>query len=57
MAIVWGPIGIPVALITDLKNSLPFIVAVSLYANMGAHLAGWAGESATVATEDQNKSS
>ena len=50
-AVFWGPVMIPVTLVSGLKHSLPFLVAVSLYANMGAHLSAWAGESATVAAE------
>lgn len=50
-ATIWGPVMIPVCLSTGLKTSLPFVISISLYANAAAHLAAWAGESATVAAE------
>lgn len=52
-AVFWGPVMMPIALLTSLKTSLPFIIAISLYANVTGHLAGWAGASARCATEEQ----
>jgi hypothetical protein len=42
---------LPVALATGLKNSLPFIVAVSIYANVVGHFSAWVAGRAEVASE------
>lgn len=42
---------LPVALMTGLKNSLPFIVAVSIYANVVGYFSAWVAGRAEVASE------
>lgn len=42
---------VPVALITGLKDSLPFIVLVSLYANIVGHFSAYIAARAEVSSE------
>jgi hypothetical protein len=42
---------LPIALATGLKNSLPFIVGVSIYANVVGHGSAWVAGRAEVASE------
>ena len=42
---------LPVALLTPLKISLPFIVGVSIYANIVGHFSAWIGSRAEVASQ------
>ena len=54
LALCWGPVMIPLTLLGplgSLKNSVLWVICISYYANMAAHLSAWAGESATVAAE------
>lgn len=48
--IAWAVL-LPVALLTGLKTSLPFIVAVSIYANVVGHASAWIAGRAEVASE------
>jgi hypothetical protein len=44
---------LPIALLTPLKTSLPFIVGVSIYANIASHLSAWvAGRAEVMASPD-----
>jgi len=49
LTIFWA-VMLPISLITGLKNSLPYIVGLSVYALMGTHFAAWQGSRA----EDSN---
>lgn len=40
-------IQVPVALLTDLKKSVPYLVALSIYANIVGHLSGASAETPT----------
>jgi Ni/Fe-hydrogenase subunit HybB-like protein len=40
MTILWV-IMVPVTLLTGLKNSVPFVVFLSIYALIGFHVEGW----------------
>lgn len=40
MTVLWICM-VPVTLFTDLKKSLPFLVALSVYALAGSHFASW----------------
>jgi hypothetical protein len=42
LTIAWT-VMIPVSVFTDLKNSVPFLVIISLWALVGAHWAAWQG--------------
>lgn len=42
---------IPGAPLHGVANSVMWVIAISYYANMAAHLSAYAGESATVAAE------
>lgn len=42
MTISWAAM-IPVSVFTDLKDSVPFLVFISLWALVGAHWSAWQG--------------
>jgi uncharacterized membrane protein len=51
MIIVWT-IMFPVALLTGLKDSLPFIVGISLYANWATEVGAWQASRAEVRVDE-----
>lgn len=51
LATLGWTIMLPVALWTGLKNSLPFIVGVSIYANIVSHYGAYVAARAEVAAE------
>ena len=53
LTVFWG-VMIPISVLTSLKNSLPYLVLLSVYALMGSHFAAWQG---TRAEDNSNGSS
>jgi hypothetical protein len=50
---VFFAVQIPVALLTDLKNSVPYLVFLSLWALVASHLSGASAEIPTEKPEDE----
>lgn len=53
LTIVWA-ILIPVSVATDLKNSVPWIVAMSVWANFAGHFASWQAARIEVKQDDSD---
>lgn len=50
LAIAWG-LMIPVSMLTGLKNSVPYLVGISVYALMVGHFSSWQAGRAEVSQE------
>lgn len=50
LTVAWA-LMIPVSILTGLKNSLPYLVALSVYALAVGHFASWQGSRAEVAND------
>lgn len=54
MAVLWAAM-IPVSVFTGLKNSVPFLVAISVYALSVGHFASWQGSRAEIESNGTTK--
>lgn len=51
LTVFWGAM-IPVSILTGLRNSLPYLVGLSVYALMVGHFASWQGARAEGSNTD-----
>jgi hypothetical protein len=51
LTIFWA-VMLPISILTGLKNSLPYLVGLSVYALMGTHFSAWQGSRAEESNED-----
>lgn len=52
---LWWAVMIPVSVFTGLRNSVPYLVALSVYALMVGHFASWQAGRAEVSSENQTQ--